>query len=696
MHPDPPAHLIGSPGSTGIVLVELPDRLPGVAWFGVVAPDLTADAVVELAPERVALLPEASHGWYGRPGLVGHRGPQAPAGWSTWFRPLRADVGPSHAVLLAADETAGLSLRTEVVAERHGTLRIRHTLTNTGDTDFVVDSLDVVLPVPDRATEMLDFTGRWSRERQPQRHSVRDGLWLRENRRGKTGFDSATVLLAGAPGFGFGTGSLWGAHVAWSGNSTYRLERSLHGKAMASTTTVGGGELLLPGEVILGAGESYATPWVHFTATTAGLDGIAAAHHTHVRALPAHPATPRPVTLNVWEAVFFDHDLTKLSGLVDTAASIGVERFVLDDGWFGSRRNDAAGLGDWTVSPDAWPDGLDPLVDHVRSAGMQFGLWFEPEMVNPDSDLYRAHPEWILATAGRVPPEERRQHVLDLGQPGAYAHVLDQMTETLSEHAVDYVKWDHNRDFVEPGSRVRGDRPGTHVQTERFYDLLDELRRRFPHIEWESCASGGARIDLEVLRRVERVWTSDQNDALTRQHIQRWTAQLVPPEYLGSHVSAHASHQTGRVLSLDFRAATAFFGHFGVEWDLSHASHSDLAALTGWIALHKAHRRLLHSGRLVRGDSAVEGFWVHEVVAQDRSEAIVAAVQLDDLAHDPPRIVVPGLDPARAYTVTRLAPDGPTRPVYVPPSRATGAMLGDLGLPGPPLAAQSIVLLHLS
>ena len=199
-----------------------------------------------------------------------------------------------------------------------------------------------------------------------------------------------------------------------------------------------------------------------------------------------------------------------------------------------------------------------------------------------------------------------------------------------------------------------------------------------------------------MLRRVERVWTSDQNDALTRQHIQRWTAQLVPPEYLGSHVSAHASHQTGRVLSLDFRAATAFFGHFGVEWDLSHASGSDLAALAGWIELHKAHRRLLHSGRLVRADSAVEGFWVHGVVAPDRSEALVAAVQLDDLAHDPPRIVVPGLDPARLYRIVRLAPAGAARPEYVPPARATGALLGDLGLPGPPLAAQSIVLLHLS
>jgi alpha-galactosidase len=690
------AHLVGTAGSTGVVLVEYADRLPAVAWFGVVDAGLTAQAVLQVGPVGLALLPEAAHGWYGRPGLVGHRDDQAPAAWSTWFRPDPVRIGPGTATVHATDDEAGLDLVTELVAQDGGTLRLRHTLTNTGRSDYVVDSLDVVLPLPDRATEALDFTGRWARERQPQRQQVRDGLWLRENRLGKTGFDSATVLMAGTEGFDFGHGDVWGMHVAWSGNSTYRLERTRMSRPSPTVTSIGGGELLLPGEIVLAPGQSYSTPWVHATAATDGLDGIAAAHHTHVRTLAAHPSTPRPVTLNVWEAVYFDHELGKLSRLADLAAGIGIERFVLDDGWFGGRRDATAGLGDWTVSPDVWPDGLGPLVDHIRSLGMTFGLWFEPEMVNPDSDLYRAHPDWILATAGRVPPDERRQQVLDLGQPGAYAHVLDQMTATLSAYPIDYVKWDHNRDFVEPGTGVRAGHPGAHQQTLAFYRLLDELRARFPHVEWESCASGGGRIDLEVLRRVERVWTSDQNDALSRQSIQRWTGQLVPPEYLGAHVSGPTSHQTGRTLPLDFRAATAFFGHLGVEWDLTTSEAADRLALAGWIALYKHHRGLLHGGRTVRADSPVEGFWVHGVIAGDRSEAIIAAVQLEDLAQGPPRVVIPGLDPAGSYTITRLVPeDCDPRPAYAPPAFATGAALASIGLPGPPAAPQSVCLLHL-
>jgi alpha-galactosidase len=238
-------------------------------------------------------------------------------------------------------------------------------------------------------------------------------------------------------------------------------------------------------------------------------------------------------------------------------------------------------------------------------------------------------------------------------------------------------------------------RPAIHAQTAAFYRLLDQLRSRFHHVEWESCASGGGRIDLEVLQRAERVWTSDQNDALARQAIQRWTSQLVPPEYLGAHVSSPRSHQTHRHLPLDFRAGTALFGHFGVEWDLTAATDDDLAVLARWIDVYKTHRGLLHGGRMVRLDSAVDDAWVYGVVAPDGSAAIVAYAQLDELPHEPPRFRVPGLSRRGRYTVERIDPAA--WPAYEVPATVSfsGAALADVGLPGPPPAPLSVVVLLL-
>ena len=336
--------------------------------------------------------------------------------------------------------TAGLRLVTEVEAVPGGAIRARHTLTNTGPRPYVVNSLEVVFPLPGRAGEVLDFTGRQTAERIPQRHRLGDGLWLREGRRGHTGHDSATVVVAGEPGFRFGHGDVFGVHVglerqhgAPGGTAAVQLAVIDDAQRLVpGVTTIGGGELLLPGEITLAEGEPYATPWVYLAASRAGLDGLAAQFHGYLRSLPAHPRTPRPVNLNVWEAVYFRHDFAALAELADLAAGIGVERYVLDDGWFSGRRSDHAGLGDWQVDEAVWPGGLHRLVDHVRARGMQFGLWFEPEMVNPDSELYRAHPDWILSAGGRVPPLQRNQLVLDLTRP----EVADYLFEPDQRRAV--------------------------------------------------------------------------------------------------------------------------------------------------------------------------------------------------------------------------------------------------------------------
>ncbi|MCA0294854.1 MAG: alpha-galactosidase [Actinobacteria bacterium] len=613
-------------------------------------------------PLPVGILPEESTGWAGRPGISGSRGGRnwAPRFTTTGLkvdgaevatdadRPTLLDVGAGRVEVLATDADAGLDLVLELELSPAGLLRSRAHLTNTGAGGYQLDDLVIALPVPSIATELLDFAGRWGNERVPQRRAFTVGTHLREGRKGRTGADAATVLHAGVPGFDFATGEVWGVHVGWSGNHTHFAEQPWTGERV-----LGGGELLLPGEVVLAEGETYDSPWL-YGSYGVGLDEVARRFHRFLRARPQHPGTERPVTLNVWEAVYFDHSLPPLLELAEIAASVGVERYVLDDGWFGARRNDWAGLGDWTVAKDAWPDGLHPLVDRVRELGMQFGLWFEPEMVNLDSDVARAHPEWVMATGDRLPMDSRHQQVINLGIPECYAFIRDAIFALLAEYDIGYIKWDHNRDLVDAGTAPDG-RPGVHEQTRAVYRLIDELKAAHPGLEIESCSSGGARVDLGILERTDRVWVSDCIDPHERQQMMRWTTQLIPPELMGSHIASTVSHTTGRTHDLNFRAATALFGHLGIEWDLRRASEADLAELREWIAFYKEHRGLLLGGDLVRIDTPDDSVTAFGIVAPDRSEAIYsfATVGRADVAHLG-RLRLPGLDPRRCY---RVAPE---------------------------------------
>jgi alpha-galactosidase len=602
----------------------------------------------------------------------------------------------AHRVVVDAhDDAAALGLRLELELLSSGLLRQRATLTNAGDGVFTLGSLDLMLPVPAEAQEILDFTGRHLRERSPQRAPFDIGTRLRESRKARA-HDATLLLLAGRSGFGYRSGEVWGVHVAWSGNT-----RTLAERTSAGVRLLGAGELLLAGEIRLGDGDHYASPWV-YGAYGAGLDELAGRFHGYLRARPHHPRSPRPVLINVWEAVYFDHDLDRLRALADRAAAIGVERYVLDDGWFRGRRDDRAGLGDWYVDEDVWPQGLGPLVEHVRGLGMQFGLWFEPEMVNPDSELARAHPDWLLQTGGRLAPPARHQQVLDLAHPDAYAFVLERIDAILSEYPIDYVKWDHNRDLVDAGHGPTG-QAGVHEQTLATYRLMDELRRRHPGLELESCSGGGGRPDLGIMERAERIWASDTIDALERQTIEAGTGLFLPPEMIGSHIGAPTAHTTGRTHVLGFRAGTAFFSHLGIEWDLTSADDADLEALATWVAAHKEHRGLLHHGTVVHADTPDPALWVHGVVAPDRGEAIFALVTLGTSVTSPPgRLRLPGLDPDAVYDLRPLPPgDAAGRghalhpaPWWPDGARLRGRTLETVGVQAPSLFPERLVLLH--
>ncbi|WP_353828065.1 alpha-galactosidase [Agromyces sp. SYSU T0242] len=652
-------------------------------------------------PLRLSLLPTFGDGWSGRPGLQAFRAPDDDAEAARALRAPRFVLqqgsglvetsSASHALggrleFELEDAAAGATVTTTLELTPQGVLRVRHRVANRGGSALGVGRLAAVLPVPARARELMDFSGLWADERRPIRRGFEHGVHARESRHGRGGHDDAFLLVAGTPGFGFRHGEVWAAHVAWSGDTDLWAERTALGPA-----TLGAGELLAPGEVRLAPGEAYETPWVVAVHSAGGLDGIPDRLHPWVRSWSTIAARPRPVVLNTWEAVYFDQSLERLEPLIDAAARVGVERFVLDDGWFHGRRDERRALGDWIVDRDVWPDGLAPLVDRVNAAGMEFGLWVEPEMISADSELARAHPGWVLGRDGD--PEWRWQRVLDLSAPGAADHVFDRLDALLGDLDIRYLKWDHNRDLL-GGS--------AHAQTRGLYALIDRLRRAHPGVEIESCASGGARIDLGILERTDRVWTSDTNDPLRRQRIHPHTSLVVPPEYLGAHLGDARAHTSGRTSEQSFRFATALFGSAGIEWNLASASEEDLDRIAGWIAQYRRLRPLLHGGRSVRADSPDAARVVHGVVAHDARHAVFSIAMLDSATEALPAPVrLPGLDDDLEYVVRPLDL-GPVRTVQDadPPwfhersVRLPGRVLAEVGLPMPLMAPENAVVLE--
>ncbi|WP_081687146.1 alpha-galactosidase [Glycomyces tenuis] len=688
------------------VVVNVPERgLPEVLHWGRDLGGLDADELEQLRlararpvspsaldePWPLTVLPGEQDGWEGRPGFSAHRARQAQ--YPQWNIIEAHSTADSLRLISTAD---GLDLTTTFSLDLAGVLRVDHEVTNASDTSLALAALESVVPVDDRAAEVLDFTGRWTRERVPQHRTLTAGSHVRETRRGRTGHDSPFVTALGTPGFTSSTGELWAVHLAWSGDAVYRYDALPEAR-----TLLGAGPLLRPGEIELAPGESFRTPASVFVWSDRGTDGIGSRLHRSLRARSSHPRRPRPVVLNTWEAVYFHHDLGRLEALADTAAEIGVERFVLDDGWFRGRRDDSAGLGDWSVDPQVWPEGLHPIVRKVRSLGMEFGLWFEPEMVNPDSDLAREHPEWLLQPLGTGVRAWRNQYVLDLSRPEAFEYLLESISAIVGEYRLDYIKWDQNRDLIEA---VHDGRANVHRHTEAVYRLLDRLRKRHPDLEIESCASGGARVDLGILDRTDRIWASDTNDPIERLAIQRWTELLLPLELIGSHIGPPVTHTTRRATSLDFRIAVALFGSAGIEWDVTSCTPDELKVLREGIACYRRLRGLLHSGELVHPDTGDAGTTATAVIAQDRARALVRIARhaTGDRALAP-TLRVPRLDPAGRYTVAPV----PELPVprglddVAPPwlghgeLRLPGLALAEVGLQMPLLAPGEALVLEL-
>lgn len=637
---------------------------------------------------------ENSRGHLGIPALLGHHEGK---NFSTNFTVSKINFTDNFLEVEARDEVASLKLGAKFTLDPSGILLIENEVTNNSDKTFTLEALSTWLPIPNRAHDVMSFSGRWVKERQMQRSSIDYGIFARESREGRSGHDATIVMLALTKDCGFQNGEVWSCGLAWSGNTRQLIEKLPTGQQ-----SIGASELLLPGEIQLASNQTYQSPAVIFAYSSTGIDGISNQHYQWLRSRNSHPTKvkPRPLTLNVWEAVYFDHDLAKLTELADVAAEIGVERFVLDDGWFNLRRNDHAGLGDWWVDEQVWSNGLSELISIVSARGMEFGLWFEPEMVNPNSELYRSHPDWILQSGDRIPPEQRHQLVLNIAKPEVFDYLFDKMNKILSTYSIDYIKWDHNRVLIEPAMH---DQAVVHEQTNSYYRLVDKLKSQHPHLEIESCASGGARIDLGAVMHVDRFWTSDCNEALERNYIQRWTGIAIPPELLGTHIGPPKSHTTGRVHNLAFRSITALFGHAGLEWDITETTNEERAHLKKWVDYYKANREFLHSGDVVRIEQHDGAVWVHGVVSKSKARAIFSVAQLAANKSSKPGIIkLAGLNPQFDYEVKLVEPAGPAETIQSssPPWRSGKVISGELlinhGLRGEKLQPENAYLIELN
>ncbi|MEL6967182.1 MAG: alpha-galactosidase [Pseudomonadota bacterium] len=646
------------------VLFGWADGLPEIIYFGEALPDtLDSEAFArsrakpqgyatldESAP--LSLQPEIARGFMGHPGLIAHRTGTDQPGWAGLFTNRGLSVRDCGVTFHSLDASRGLTLDISCdVNPASGVATFRSTLTNVGDVDCVVDWMSApVLPVPQSLCEYLHFHGRWCAEFSVDRRSVPLGMVKTENRRGRTSHEAFPGIILLTPTTDEESGMCLGVHLGWSGNHRMVLERMTTGECQLQM-----GVLHFSREGSLPPGKQLVTPDLYVAQSNLGLNALSQKFHRHVRSailkLP-DPEKPRPVTVNTWEALYFDHNHGKLKALADAAAAVGAERYVLDDGWFKGRNDDTTSLGDWLPDPKKYPDGLHPIVDYVvDEKGMEFGLWVEPEMVNPDSDLYRAHPDWILRLDPYPRMTGRNQFVLDLTNPAVRDYLFERLAALLSEYRISYLKWDMNRDLVLPGDGAG--HAAVHRQTTELYSLIDRLLAAFPKLEIESCASGGGRIDFEILKRTHRFWTSDSNDAVERMRIQTGFSHFLPPEVMGSHIGPAWCHTSGRGFHADFRALVASYGHMGIECDLTDVSAEDLAVFKSAIIAHKADRDLLHSGDFFRIRTVDPALFGAAVVNVDKSQARLIMAQTDrPRSVVSPLVRVPGLAADRLYRAT--------------------------------------------
>ncbi len=684
-------------------LIIKTDRVPEILHWGAKIAQLDDDLL--LSTERpisqarldvdvpLSLCPELGSGHFNAPGIEGHR---QGYDWAPVFKLTSTVEKDSSVTFTMLDEIANLELTIEVVLDfESDVLQKRVAVKNIGEGEYYLGKLSATLPLPNHANELMTFHGRWCHEFQTQRQRFEHGGFMQENRRGRTSHENFPGLFVGSRSFSEQLGQVWGFHLGWSGNHQMRADVRSDGRRFVQA-----GELLLAGEVTLEQGQSYQSPWLYGCYSHSGLNGISQRFQSFVRNnIVKFPVDkPRPVHLNTWEGIYFDHKPEYIMQMASEAAEMGVERFIIDDGWFMGRDGERTALGDWYLDEVKYPNGLEPVIEHVNQKGMEFGLWVEPEMVSKDSNLYRNHPDWVLELQGYHQPSGRWQYVLDLQNKECFSYLFERLSHLLTRYNITYLKWDMNRELVQPGHQGR---PAAHGQTMALYHLVDKLNQAHPDVEIESCSSGGGRIDFEILKRTQRFWTSDCNDALERQAIQKGMSYFFPPEVMGAHIGPYECHSTNRRHAINMRGVTALSGHMGVELDPVKESQQEKNAFSRYIALHKQYRHLLHAGRSFRIDPADLNQNIYGV--ENENEMLITVCQLampDHALPSPLRISCVDSDAKYQVKLVEMPQTSfqlmKQRPTWLDKTLTlSGDNLKEIGLTLPILDPESALIVHL-
>lgn len=501
--------------------------------------------------------------------------------------------------------------------------------------------------------EMVTLHGSWARERHIQRRPICYGKQLVSSAKGESGHQEHPFIALVTPETTQETGRVYGAHFVYSGNFIGQAELT----QFDSTRMVMG---INPEEFCwtLNSGESFQAPEVVLVYSGEGLGKMTRSLHDFYRGhmiRSPYKNKQRPILINNWEATYFDFDTDKLLNIAKEAKKDGIEMLVMDDGWFGKRNSDDCSLGDWTVNEDKIKGGLNNLVDKVNEIGLKFGIWLEPEMISPDSELYRKHPEWAIHIKGRAATQSRQQYVLDLSNPEVIDYIYESVARILRSANIEYVKWDMNRQLSDLGSayldRTR-QRELFHRYTLGVYQLQERLLRKFPDLLLENCSGGGARFDPGMLYYSPQIWCSDDTDAVERLEIQEGTAMLYPLSTIGAHVSDCPNHSVGRTTPFETRGNAALAGTFGYELDITRIPEEDRKQIPGQVAKYHRYNDLIREGDYYRIMSFSENhhYDCYMIVSKDQEEALMTYVQVRGVPNSHSRKArLPGLDPKATY-----------------------------------------------
>lgn len=553
-----------------------------------------------------------------------------------------------------ADGDLELQLHYTVFADEDVIVRSA-TFINHGKTVFLNRALSAQLDLPDADYDFIQFAGSWSRERHLHRNRLRPGTQSISSLRTASSHQENPFFMLARPHTDNNQGAVFGFNFVYSGNFLDSVEVD-----QFDTTRVLIG--INPDEFgwKLNKGDSFQTPEAIFSYTDNGFNALSqqlGAFYAQHLINPHFAHQERPILINNWEATFMDFTEDKLMPIVKRAKELGIEMFVLDDGWFGHRDDDRSSLGDWFVDEKKFNHGIAGFAKRVHYLDMKFGLWFEPEMISIDSKLYQTHPEWMIKTPGRGQTPGRHQFVLDMSRKEVVDYLFELMSHIIQDAKLDYIKWDMNRNITEMyGADLPADQQleFSHRYILGVYDLYDRLTKAFPDVLFESCASGGGRFDLGMMYYAPQAWCSDDTDAIERIKIQDGTSYGYTPSMWGAHVSAVPNDQVGRLTSIDTRAKVAYFGAFGYELDVTELSDEEQATIKQQVAFYKQYRKLFQFGTFYRLETpdTSDNVYAWETVSPDKQTAIGMRYQILNGANPAYiRYYFKGLDPERRYTV---------------------------------------------